>query len=156
MLNRQTGVWLSHSTPSFPTYQSQDFWPDNGRFNAQTFMCVTYSYDQFKDIGKFAPVSLSHCFDCIYYSYLSKGSKTLPFEFSGVQLMYIHPFPYDYFLPTTFHNELKCVIEQNCYPTNAPWFNLKMLTSIKGSDFFGFAKYTHFEDGEYFQQAFQD
>nr|XP_046247947.1 deoxyribonuclease-2-alpha-like isoform X2 [Scatophagus argus] len=51
MLDRQTGVWLSHSTPKFPTYRSKNFWPDSGTLNAQTFMCVTYPYEQFKEVG---------------------------------------------------------------------------------------------------------
>ncbi|KAL7396826.1 hypothetical protein ABVT39_012320 [Epinephelus coioides] len=51
LLDRQTGVWLSHSTPKFPTYRRKDFWPSSGNANAQTFMCVTFSYDQFKEIG---------------------------------------------------------------------------------------------------------
>ncbi|XP_040896016.1 deoxyribonuclease-2-alpha-like [Toxotes jaculatrix] len=51
MLDRRTGVWLSHSTPRFPAYHSKDFWPTNGNANAQTFMCVTYSYNEFREIG---------------------------------------------------------------------------------------------------------
>ncbi|XP_031163269.1 deoxyribonuclease-2-beta-like isoform X1 [Sander lucioperca] len=51
MLDKKSGVWLSHSTPKFPTYRSKDFWPDSGTANAQTFMCVTYSYNHFKEIG---------------------------------------------------------------------------------------------------------
>ncbi|XP_062252046.1 deoxyribonuclease-2-alpha-like [Platichthys flesus] len=51
MLDERTGVWLSHSTPKFPTYQSKDFWPPSGNANAQTFICVTYSYASFKQIG---------------------------------------------------------------------------------------------------------
>lgn len=58
MLDRQTGVWLSHSTPKFPTYRKKDFWPKSGDANAQTFMCVTYSYDKFRDIGRLIPVIL--------------------------------------------------------------------------------------------------
>uniref|UniRef100_A0A8C3AJ29 Deoxyribonuclease-2-alpha n=1 Tax=Cyclopterus lumpus TaxID=8103 RepID=A0A8C3AJ29_CYCLU len=51
MLDKRTGVWLSHSTPKFPEYRNKDFWPNSGNINAQTFMCVTYSYKTFKDIA---------------------------------------------------------------------------------------------------------
>uniref|UniRef100_A0A3P9MM94 Deoxyribonuclease-2-alpha n=1 Tax=Oryzias latipes TaxID=8090 RepID=A0A3P9MM94_ORYLA len=51
MLDRQTGVWLSHSTPRFPTYRSQNFWPESGNANAQAFMCITFPYAQFEAIG---------------------------------------------------------------------------------------------------------
>nr|ACQ58151.1 Deoxyribonuclease-2-alpha precursor [Anoplopoma fimbria] len=51
LLDKRTGVWLSHSAPKFPTYRSKDFWPASGNVNAQTFMCVTYSYGEFKEIG---------------------------------------------------------------------------------------------------------
>ncbi|XP_071342810.1 deoxyribonuclease-2-alpha-like [Trachinotus anak] len=51
MLDRNTGVWLSHSTPKFPTYRNKRFWPTSGNANAQTFMCVTYSYNDFIEIG---------------------------------------------------------------------------------------------------------
>lgn len=51
MLDKQTGVWLSHSTPKFPTYRNRNFWPNNGNTNAQTFLCVTYPYNSFTDIG---------------------------------------------------------------------------------------------------------
>ncbi|XP_063747538.1 deoxyribonuclease-2-alpha-like isoform X2 [Eleginops maclovinus] len=51
MLDNKTGVWLSHSTPKFPKYRSKKFWPANGKTNGQTFLCVTYSSDQFEEIG---------------------------------------------------------------------------------------------------------
>ncbi|XP_076007524.1 deoxyribonuclease-2-alpha-like isoform X1 [Genypterus blacodes] len=52
MLDKQTGVWLSHSTPRFPEgTERNNFWPISGNVNAQTFICVTYSYEKFKDIG---------------------------------------------------------------------------------------------------------
>uniref|UniRef100_A0A3Q1GSS4 Deoxyribonuclease-2-alpha n=1 Tax=Acanthochromis polyacanthus TaxID=80966 RepID=A0A3Q1GSS4_9TELE len=48
----KTGVWLSHSTPRFPTYRNRNFWPNNGNDNAQTFLCVTFPYDSFREIGE--------------------------------------------------------------------------------------------------------
>ncbi|KAK7889445.1 hypothetical protein WMY93_025005 [Mugilogobius chulae] len=80
MLNKTAGVWLSHSTPQFPSYQSEKFWPSSGSNNAQTFLCVTYAYSEFKNIG--------------------------------VQLQYIHAYPFDFYLPQYFHDELRCVAQR--------------------------------------------
>ncbi|XP_074525109.1 deoxyribonuclease-2-alpha-like [Halichoeres trimaculatus] len=117
MLDRKTGVWLSHSTPRFPTYRSQTFWPSSGNENAQTFICVTYAYDNFKSLG--------------------------------FQLEYIHAYSYDSHIPTTFHSQLQCVAQRSCYPKKAPWFRITELTSLSGSHFTSFAKYTRFNDDLY-------
>lgn len=117
MLDRQTGVWLSHSTPKFPTYRSKEFWPKSGNVNAQTFICVTYAYNQFKEIG--------------------------------LQLKYIHAYSYDSELPSTFHNELRCVAQRSCYPKQEPWFSVMNLTSTRGRKFSSFAKYKRFGDDLY-------
>ncbi|XP_060934860.1 LOW QUALITY PROTEIN: deoxyribonuclease-2-alpha-like [Limanda limanda] len=117
MLDRRTGVWLSHSTPKFPTYQNKDFWPKSGNANAQTFICVTYSYSNFTEIG--------------------------------LQLKYIHPYSFDYDIPTTFPRELRCLTEKGCYPKKWPWARKATLTSVKGQTFSSFAKYTRFRNDIY-------
>ncbi|XP_062252044.1 deoxyribonuclease-2-alpha-like [Platichthys flesus] len=84
MLDRRTGVWLSHSTPKFPTYRSKDFWPKSGNPYAQTFICVTYSYSNFTDIG----LQLKYIHP---YSYDSSIPKTFPPELRCVTQRACYP-----------------------------------------------------------------
>ncbi|KAK7938496.1 hypothetical protein WMY93_001822 [Mugilogobius chulae] len=45
-------VWMVHSTPQFPYRRDQNyFWPDSGKANAQTFMCVSLSYKALVTVG---------------------------------------------------------------------------------------------------------
>ncbi|KAM4629835.1 deoxyribonuclease-2-alpha-like [Polymixia lowei] len=111
MLDKDTGVWLSHKK------SKNDFWPSSGNPNGQTFICVTYPYKEFKNIGE--------------------------------QLKYIHVYSFDYKIPDSFYNQLKCVAQRDCYPKNKPWFRWQEMVSLKGNHFTSSAKYTRFDSDLY-------
>lgn len=74
--------------------------------------------------------------------------QKLSSQFSGVQLKYIHAYSYDYDLPTTFPEDMRCVAQRSCYPKMEPWFREKSLTSVGGHQFLSIAKYNRFGDGK--------
>ncbi|CAL9696124.1 unnamed protein product [Knipowitschia caucasica] len=75
MLDRISGVWLSHTTPRFPSYQSEDFWPVSGTTYAQTFLCVTYAYIEFRKIGTHLKYIHAYSFDSYIPPYFLEELK---------------------------------------------------------------------------------
>ncbi|XP_048474056.1 deoxyribonuclease-2-alpha-like [Rhincodon typus] len=64
LLDDIQGFWLVHSTPFFPPRTDQSYkWPHSGMKNGQSFLCVTYRYDQFKDIGTQLLYNNPHVYD---------------------------------------------------------------------------------------------
>ncbi|XP_044850813.1 deoxyribonuclease-2-alpha isoform X3 [Mauremys mutica] len=52
LLDRAQGFWLLHSTPHYPPPTPETYaWPHSGLHNGQSFLCVTFPYAQFKEIG---------------------------------------------------------------------------------------------------------
>lgn len=54
LLDKMQGFWLLHSTPHFPPRleEKKYAWPLSALQYGQTFLCITYPYGQFKQIGK--------------------------------------------------------------------------------------------------------
>ncbi|XP_071802579.1 plancitoxin-1-like [Asterias amurensis] len=105
------GFWLIHSTPEFPRKSSQSYnWPANAKRNGQSFLCVTFDFDQFEKIG-----------------------KQLMYINPSVYDFYIPPK-----LATDVPSLVK--VTQGKKVTSAPWYRRESLTSSGGQSFISFAK----------------
>lgn len=59
------GFWLSHTIPHFPSFPEKGYiYPDSGKVNGQTALCVTYSYKQFLPIVKQLTFMYPRVFNC--------------------------------------------------------------------------------------------
>ncbi|XP_038063607.1 plancitoxin-1-like [Patiria miniata] len=115
-----SGFWLIHSTPHFPSNASMYYnWPNSARTYGQTFLCVTYGYDQFEKIGQ--------------------------------QLMYNHPWVYDFNLPSHLVNHSPSIASaaNRKHVTSPPWNRTAELTSKGGQSFISFAKFSKFQQDLY-------
>lgn len=111
MMDNKSGFWLLHSTPRFPYKQeSNSFFPDSGKTNGQTFICVTFPYDQFKYIGN-VPGQVF-----ILYLHHNQSLHSLSwnvFLFSGEHLQYIKAPIFEHHIPNDFHQSLQDAANEN-------------------------------------------
>ncbi|KAM5171131.1 deoxyribonuclease-2-alpha isoform 1-T4 [Mantella aurantiaca] len=120
LLDKKSGIWLVHSTPHFPPPASLRYdWPSNAYHNGQSFICVTYPYLQFKEIGK-----------QLLFNTITPYDYSVPDPFGGD-------------LP-----DLQSAAKKE-EVSSPPWNRQVTLTSVGGKTFVSFAKHARFGDDLY-------
>uniref|UniRef100_A0A8D0H6M6 Deoxyribonuclease-2-alpha n=1 Tax=Sphenodon punctatus TaxID=8508 RepID=A0A8D0H6M6_SPHPU len=121
LLDQAQGFWLLHSTPHYPPSPKERGyeWPHSGLRNGQSFLCVTFPYNQFKDIGE----HLLYTHPRVYESQLEG------------------PFAQD--LPALVN------VSAGRHVRRPPWNHSAHLTSLGGKTFVSFGKYNSFHDDLY-------
>ncbi|XP_066472328.1 deoxyribonuclease-2-alpha isoform X2 [Tiliqua scincoides] len=121
LLDRTQGFWMLHSTPHFPPSlaEKEYDWPESGLPNGQTFLCVTYPYSQFKEIGHQLLFT-----DPEVYDYRVEGTFA------------------DDLAALLNASEGQHIKEE-------PWNSSVALTSLGGKEFISFAKFSFFHDDLY-------
>ncbi|XP_041033347.1 deoxyribonuclease-2-alpha-like [Carcharodon carcharias] len=120
LLDQKQGFWLVHSTPHFPPRANKKYWwPESGLKNGQSFLCVTYQFSRFKDIGTQLLYNNPHVYD---------HSLPPPFDKDLVNLT------------KAATGELL---------ESPPWSREIILPSAAGKRFISFAKYSKFGDDLY-------
>ncbi|XP_077326508.1 deoxyribonuclease-2-alpha [Lithobates pipiens] len=120
LLDKESGYWLVHSTPGFPPSASSQYdWPSSAHNYGQTFICVTYPYLQFKEIGT-----------QLLYNTITPYDSSVPDCFIDD-------------LPDLKNAAMKAEV------TSPPWNRQVTLTSAGGKTFVSFAKHARFGDDLY-------
>ncbi|XP_051898075.1 deoxyribonuclease-2-alpha [Pristis pectinata] len=115
LLDQKQGFWLVHSTPHFPQRTGEGYiWPHSGLHNGQSFLCVTYPYSQFQEIGTQLLYNHPHVYDQSIPPSFGKDLPDLQSAASGK------------------HKE------------TPPWKRKVILSSAAGKQFTSFAKYKNF------------
>ncbi|XP_070581879.1 plancitoxin-1-like [Ptychodera flava] len=119
-LDKSSGFWMVHSVPQFPDFSNSTyFWPDNGLNNGQTFLCVTFNYEEFTSIAR----QLKYMWPSVYDSHIpSAFAKVLP--------------------------ELVEVVRGK-HIMEPPWYRQENLKSLAGQRFISFAKTSQFDKDIY-------
>ncbi|XP_077986643.1 plancitoxin-1-like [Glandiceps talaboti] len=109
--NRTSGFWLVHSVPKFPDFSNTSYsWPDNAKDNGQSFLCVTYGYNELAAIAK----QLKYMWPYVY-------DVNIPKDFVADQPDLVD-------------------VANKKHIKNPPWFRQENLTSLAGQKFYSFTK----------------
>ncbi|XP_042303734.1 deoxyribonuclease-2-alpha isoform X1 [Sceloporus undulatus] len=121
LLDRTQGFWLLHSTPHFPPSldEKEYAWPHSALHYGQTFLCVTYPYSQFKEIGNQLLFTEPEVYD-------SRVEGTFAQD-----------------LPALLN------ASKGQHVQKEPWNSSVPLTSLGGKEFVSFAKFRFFSDDLY-------
>ncbi|XP_059848328.1 deoxyribonuclease-2-alpha [Hypanus sabinus] len=115
LLDQKQGFWLVHSTPHFPPKSTESYeWPHSGWKNGQSFLCVTYPYSQFQEIGTQLLYNNPHVYDYLVPPSFAKDLPDLQRAARGK------------------------------HKKSPPWKRKIALSSAAGKQFISFAKYSNF------------
>nr|XP_008505480.1 PREDICTED: deoxyribonuclease-2-alpha [Equus przewalskii] len=121
LLDRDGGFWLVHSVPRFPppAASAAYSWPPTARPYGQTLLCVSFPFDQFKDISR----QLNYTFPLVYdYKLEGDIAQRLP-------------------------DLVK--VAKGLHVRSKPWNSSVTLTSKAGATFQSFVKSRNFGDDLY-------
>ncbi|KAK2186766.1 hypothetical protein NP493_189g00018 [Ridgeia piscesae] len=114
--DKSSGFWLVHSVPHLPPWANESYaYPHTGRMYGQTFLCVTYNYDQLNLIGKQMMYNMPWVYD---FNMPDSFAKTSP---------------------------QMALVLQNKHVKQQPWNNSVVLQSKGSQKFLSFAKYRKFD-----------
>jgi deoxyribonuclease-2 len=114
--DKTSGFWLVHSVPKFPPQVSDGYsYPDSGTVFGQTFLCVTYGYQQFNVIG-----------GQLLYNYPQIYDHNLPTDFIA-------------------DNANVDKVMKGSRVESAPWNKSVRLLSAQKQEFISFAKFSNYQ-----------
>ncbi|KAL2084421.1 hypothetical protein ACEWY4_019939 [Coilia grayii] len=127
LFNKESGLWLVHSTPAFPPSKSegQFSYPSTGVINGQNFLCVTYPLERFQTIGEQLQINQPHVYDCHVPPALASSVPSMVHLCGGGVNVSVAGTP------------------------STPANRSVTLTSLGGSQFISFAKGASFNNGLY-------
>ncbi|XP_028405784.1 plancitoxin-1-like [Dendronephthya gigantea] len=118
--DKTSGFWLIHSVPTFPPCATKSYnYPESGEIYGQSFICVTFNYSVFNEIGNQLLYNGPNIYDNFLPEYLASGVPNIQKAIDGK------------------------------YKYNKPYENVVKLKSAGGTTHTSFAKSKYFESDLY-------